>query len=76
MVKSQFAKGFGIFPARENAVHFTERVPFFYACHGTFNKGMEGKHNGISKAVLNGPILFTCDIKMVPNFTKPTYAEI
>lgn len=44
MVKSQFAKGFGIFPARENAMHFfTERVPFSYACYGTLNKGMEGK---------------------------------
>lgn len=59
-----------------------ERGPLSCACYGTFYKGMEGKgspkcvtewHN---KAVPNGSILFTCGDKMVPNFTKPAYAEI
>ena len=47
---------FGIIPTSKNLsycrrrVIFTERVPFSYACYGTFNKGAEGK--GYSKRVV------------------------
>ena len=36
-------KGFGIFPTRENAAHFTERVPLSYACCGRSKRQM-GTH--------------------------------
>ena len=45
-------RGFGILPNKQNAVPFTERVPFSYACYETYHitnqrkdgKGMERKH--------------------------------
>ena len=44
-------RGFGILPNKQNAVPFTERVPFSYACYETYHitnqrkdgKGMERK---------------------------------
>ena len=36
-------KGVGIFPTRENAAHFTERVPLSYACCGRSKRQM-GTH--------------------------------
>ena len=42
-------RGFGILPNKQNAVPFTERVPFSYACYETYHitkdgKGMKRKH--------------------------------
>ena len=39
-------RGFGILPNKQNAVHFTERVPFSYACYETYhitNQRKDGK---------------------------------
>ncbi len=51
---------FGIIPTSKNLsycrrrVIFTERVPFSYACYGTFNKGVEGKEYSKNVTQLKG----------------------
>ena len=36
-------RGFGILPNKQNAVPFTERVPFSYACYETYHITKQGK---------------------------------
>lgn len=47
-------RGFGILPNKQNAVPFTERVPFSYACYETYhitNQRKDGKEwNGNTKS--------------------------
>lgn len=36
-------RGFGRLPNQQNAMHFTERVPFSYACYETYHITEQGK---------------------------------
>ena len=51
-------RGFGILPNKQNAVPFTERVPFSYACYGAFtvlfcDKDIGKERNGKTIAATN-----------------------
>lgn len=43
-------RGFGILPNKQNAAHFTKRVPLFYACYETYHIIKQGKDgNGMER---------------------------
>ena len=53
-------RGFGILPNKQNAMHFTEKVPFSYACYETYHiteQGKDGKGMEWKRKIKDGHIV-------------------